>query len=155
MQVQVTAQVYRAQPKSSSLSLLRLSGHYFVAVCFVPFQQFYHLVNNWMWVLNISTLKHEIEQVSSWANVFSILSKFHLSKCPNEQNKIGQNILGKCLGANVICATDSQLNPKKNTTEKMRRKTRNLNRKKRGKIGKIDKLSGLSGLTPVQSCPVG
>ena len=46
--------------------------------------------------------------MSSWANVFSILSKFHLSKCPNEQNKIGQNILGKCRWANWICATVAQ-----------------------------------------------
>ena len=59
-------------------------------------------------MLKISNLKHEIGQLSLWANVFSILCKFHFSKCRNEQNKIGQNILGKCPGANVICVTDSQ-----------------------------------------------
>ena len=78
---------------------------YFVAVCAVPTMLPLH---TWVWVLKISNLKHEIGQLSLWANVFSILSKFHLSKCPNEQNKIGQNILGKCRWANWICATVAQ-----------------------------------------------
>ena len=46
---------------------------------------------------------------------FAFLGKCRLGKCPNEQMKIVQIILGKGPGANVICATDYQ--PQKNAFE--------------------------------------